>query len=186
MPEKRAVLYRMVMQDNVCPFGLKTRYLLRRAGYKVHDHWLTSRAEVDDFLQREEVETTPQVWINGKRLGGYDNVRRLLGKTDPRSSPYRQIVIVFVIALLVASAACLDAFGTVLTPKVIQWFIAIAVTILALLKLQNVESFTNRFVSYDLLAQRWVPYAYFYPYAEALVGLLMVAGILTAVSIHWR
>lgn len=51
-----------------------------------------------------------------------------------------------------------------------------------MLKLQDVESFSNMFLGYDLLAQRWVPYAYVYPYGEALAGLLMVAGWLSWLS----
>jgi glutaredoxin len=183
MPEKLAVLYRQVMQSHVCPYGLKTRYLLRRAGYQVDDHWLTSRQETTEFEEREGVDSTPQVWINGKRLGGYDNVRRLLGKTDTKVSSYRPVLVVFAIALLLALGAGIAAFGTVMTLQVVQWFLAFLVTLLAMLKLQDVEAFTNRFISYDLLAQRWVPYAYLYPYGEALVGLLMAAGIVTAVSI---
>jgi hypothetical protein len=39
------------------------------------------------------------------------------------------------------------------------------------------------FLNYDLLAQRWVPYARIYPFAEGLAGVLMVAGVLHWVSI---
>ena len=34
------------------------------------------------------------------------------------------------------------------------------------------------FLNYDLLAQRWVRYAYLYPFGEALAGILMIAGAL--------
>jgi hypothetical protein len=36
---------------------------------------------------------------------------------------------------------------------------------------------------YDLLAKRWVPYGYVYPFAEGLAGILMVAGALTWLSV---
>jgi len=39
------------------------------------------------------------------------------------------------------------------------------------------------FLGYDLLAQRWVPYSYVYPFAEALAGVLMAAGVLPWLSI---
>ncbi|MCK5747928.1 MAG: glutaredoxin, partial [Oricola sp.] len=39
------------------------------------------------------------------------------------------------------------------------------------------ESFTNQFLGYDLLAQRFVRYAYVYPFAEAVAGVLMIAGV---------
>jgi methylamine utilization protein MauE len=51
--------------------------------------------------------------------------------------------------------------------------------VLALLKLQNVESFATMFLNYDLLAKRWVPYSYIYPFAEGVAGVLMIAGVLT-------
>ncbi len=54
---------------------------------------------------------------------------------------------------------------------------------LAMLKLQNVESFSSMFLNYDLLAKRWVPYSYVYPYAEGAAGVLMAAGALTWLSV---
>ena len=47
---KTAVIYRMVMPDHTCPWGLKARHLLRSRGYKVEDHWLTTREQTDAFL----------------------------------------------------------------------------------------------------------------------------------------
>ncbi len=54
---------------------------------------------------------------------------------------------------------------------------------LAYLKLRDVESFSTMFLNYDLLARRWVPYSYIYPFAEGLAGVLMTAQILHWVSI---
>jgi hypothetical protein len=64
-----------------------------------------------------------------------------------------------------------------------EWFIAFSMVILALLKLQDVESFSSMFLNYDLLGRRWVPYSYLYPFAELLAGILMVAGALMWLSI---
>ena len=50
--------------------------------------------------------------------------------------------------------------------------------ILAILKLRDLEGFSNMFLGYHLLAQRLVRYAYVYPFAEALAGILMIAGAL--------
>jgi hypothetical protein len=36
--------------------------------------------------------------------------------------------------------------------------------VLAILKLRDVEGFSNMFLGYDLLARRWVPYSYVYPF----------------------
>ena len=62
---------------------------------------------------------------------------------------------------------------------IVERFVAIAMCLLAVQKLQNVESFSTMFLNYDLLARRYVPYGYVYPFAEATAGLLMLAGALT-------
>ncbi len=56
-----------------------------------------------------------------------------------------------------------------------EWFIAFSMCVLAILKLRDIESFSSMFLGYDLLARRWVPYSYIYPFAEALAGILMIA-----------
>ena len=74
--EKTAVLYRMVMDRHVCPWGLRSRHLLKSQGYAVDDRWLTTREQTDAFKAEHGVKTTPQTFIDGKRIGGYDDVRR--------------------------------------------------------------------------------------------------------------
>ncbi len=44
-PAKQATIYRMVMPEHTCPYGLKAKDLLRREGYSVEDHWLRTREE---------------------------------------------------------------------------------------------------------------------------------------------
>src|SRR3954468_8262790 len=80
---RQATLYRMVMDQHVCPYGLKAKDLLRRQGYAVEDHRLRPRAETDAFKAEHKVATTPQVFIAGARIGGYDDLRRTFGKTVP-------------------------------------------------------------------------------------------------------
>lgn len=75
----RADLHRMVMEGHVCPYGLKAKDLLEREGYSVNDHWLDSRDETDAFKREHNVETTPQVFIDGRRIGGYDALREHFG-----------------------------------------------------------------------------------------------------------
>jgi hypothetical protein len=55
--------------------------------------------------------------------------------------------------------------------------------ILAIQKLQDIESFSTMFLNYDLLAQKWVPYGKVYPFGEALAGILMTAGALNWLSV---
>ncbi len=181
---KRATLYRMVMPTHVCPFGLKAKYLLESQGYAVDDHWLTTRAETDAFKAEHSVKTTPQTFIDGQRIGGHDDLRRFLGKPvrDAGATSYKPVVAVFAITALMALAASQAAFGTPFTMRAAEWFISLSMCVLALLKLQDVETFSSMFLGYDLLARRWVPYSYIYPFAEAGAGVLMTAGILTWLS----
>ncbi|WP_223115533.1 MauE/DoxX family redox-associated membrane protein [Luteimonas suaedae] len=174
----RAALYRMVMPEHVCPFGLKARHLLKRKGFEVDDHWLTTRAETDRFQAEHDVETTPQAFIGGKRIGGYDDLRRHFGLKvhDPEATTYRPVAVLFTMTALLAAALSYAVFSTMLTVRAAEWFVALSMCVLALLKLQDVESFSSMFLNYDLLAKRWVPYAYLYPYGEGLAGVLMVAN----------
>ena len=182
---KKAILYRMVMPKHVCPYGLKAKDLLQRQGYEVEDNWLTTRAQVDAFKAEQGVQTTPQTFINGERVGGYDDLCRYFGKKrpEPQEMSYRPVLALFAITALMALATSYAFTGTVFTTRALGWFISFSMAILALLKLQNIESFSTMFLNYDLLAQRWVPYSYLYPFAEALAGILMIAGALYWVSI---
>lgn len=182
---KKATIYRMVMPAHTCPYGLKAKDLLRREGYAVEDHWLRTREETDAFKAEHGVKTTPQTFIAGERVGGYDDLRRFFGKVvrDPKAVTYRPVAAVFAMTALMALAASLAIYGTPFTIRAGEWFIAFSMCVLAMLKLQNVESFSSMFLNYDLLAKRWVPYSYIYPYAEGLAGVLMVAGALTWLSV---
>lgn len=92
---------------------------------------------------------------------------------------YQPVIVVFAVAALMASATGWAASGSLLSAQVIKWFIAFSMCILAILKLRDLESFSNMFLGYDLLARKVVRYAYVYPFAEAFAGVLMIAGALT-------
>ena len=77
-----ATLYRMVLPDHVCPFGVASLELLKREGYEVEDRRLTSRDETDALKSKLGVSTTPQAFIGERRIGGYDDLRRHFGVTD--------------------------------------------------------------------------------------------------------
>jgi len=62
---------------------------------------------------------------------------------------------------------------------------ATSMVALAIQKLQDVESFVNSFLGYDLLARRYVPYGYACPYAELYAGVGMMALIGTGNALIW-
>ncbi|STY29192.1 glutaredoxin [Legionella wadsworthii] len=177
-----ATLYRMVMPKHTCPYGLKSKFLLKWQGYSIEDNWLTSRDQVNAFKEEHQVKTTPQTFINGERIGGYDDLRRYFGKKvqDPKEKSYRPVIVLFIVTALMSLATSYAVNGTVFTMQAVIWFVSFSMTILALLKLQNIEKFSTMFLNYDLLARKWVPYSYIYPFAEALAGILMISG-----ALHW-
>lgn len=182
---KAATLYRMDMPHHTCPYGLKARHLLRRKGYRVDDRLLETREETDAFKAQHGVKTTPQVFIGGVRIGGYDDLRRFFGLrvADPEATSYTPVLTVFAVTAALALAVSYAAFGTAFTVRAAEWFVAFSMAILAMLKLQDVERFATMFLNYDLLAKRWVPYGYVYPFAEGLAGVLMAARALDWLSI---
>jgi len=130
------------------------------------------------------VETTPQTFIDGQRIGGYDDLRKYFdqevqGEDD---TSYQPVIAIFSVAALMAIAVSWAAFGDALTLRAFEWFVAFSMCFLAVQKLQDLESFSTMFLNYDLLARRWVPYGKVYPFGEAMAGVLMISGSLVWLS----
>ena len=175
---RTAVLYRMALPDHLCPSGQKARWLLERHGYEVDDRLFRTRAEVDAFKAEHDVRTTPQAWIEGERVGGYTDLRERLTGWNPNATTYRPVIYLFAVAALTALAVSLGLLGG------IGWitlghFVSISMILLGMQKLRDLEGFTTSFLNYDLLARRWVPYAYVYPFVETGAGILMTGMLLT-------
>jgi glutaredoxin len=175
----------MVMPGHTCPYGLKSLYLLKKHGYKVTDNHLTTRAETDAFKAEYEVETTPQAFIGVQRIGGHTQLRKHFGQKvlEAGDTSYKPVLAIFGVGLLLAVAVGVLTNWSTGYLMVIPHFISITMVLLALMKLRDVEGFSTMFLNYDVLAKRWVPYGYIYPYAELTAGLLMFAGVLSYLSI---
>ena len=145
-----ATLYRMAMQDHTCPYGLKAK------------------------------QTTPQVYIDNTRIGGYEALRKYLGLTTKSSdeTTYQPVIAIFSVTALMALAVTWAMHHQLLVVQTIEWFIAISMCVLGIQKLQDIERFSTMFLNYDLLAQRDPRYGYIYPFVETLAGVLMLAGAL--------
>ena len=184
---KTATVYRMVMPDHTCPYGIKTIDLLKRQGFEIHDNHLTTREQTDAFKAEHGVETTPQTFIDGKRIGGFDALREYFGKAPATKgedeTSYEPVIAIFATTFLLAMALSWFSFKSLLTIQTAEWFVSFSMVFLALQKLQDVRSFSTMFLNYDLLAQRWVPYGLVYPFGEALAGLLMSAKALPVISV---
>lgn len=176
---KSAALYRMAMPDHLCPFGLKSKSMLEWKGYEVDDNLLTSRGQVDAFMEAHGVETTPQTFIDGERIGGYSDLKshfghRVVGEGD---TTYAPVIAIFAATALMALAIVLNVYDGFPVLTWLKWFFAASMIALAMQKLQDVEGFVNGFLGYDLLARRFVPYGYAYPFLELYAGVGMMALI---------
>lgn len=175
MSTKSAVIYRLANERSWCPHGLKAKDLLQRYGYQVDDQHLRTPEVASVFKAEYDVATTPQIFIDGQRIGGHDDLRRHLGLSvhDAKALSYRPIIAIFTVTALMAVATQLAAGELAVMPFLMN-FVAFSMCVLAILKLRDLDSFSSQFLGYDLLAKRVVRYAYFYPFAEAFVGVGML------------
>jgi glutaredoxin/uncharacterized membrane protein YphA (DoxX/SURF4 family) len=177
----KADIYRLVTRGHLCPWGIKALDLLKRHGFAVTDHHLDSMEANDRFKAEHGVDETPQVFLDGQRLGGYDDLRRHLGlRPDPNEGEtYQPVIAIFAVTFLMALTTSWAMLGSISILRVAELFIAFSMCVLGIQKLRDLDGFATGFVQYDLLAQRYVPYAMIYAFIEAIGGALMIAGLLT-------
>jgi glutaredoxin/uncharacterized membrane protein YphA (DoxX/SURF4 family) len=184
MNNKKATIQRMVTPDHLCPWGIKAYDLLKRKGYQVEDKHLESMDANKAYKEEHNFDETPQIWIEGDLIGGYDALREHLNlKPDPKEgTTYQPVIAVFAVTFAMALTTCWALQGGLGIIRVLELFIAFSMAVLGILKLQDLQSFATGFVQYDLIAQRYVPYSNVYPFVEAGAGILMIAGLFTWVA----
>ncbi|HEX8413250.1 MAG TPA: glutaredoxin domain-containing protein [Sphingomicrobium sp.] len=79
---RSATLYRMVLPEHECPFGVRAKAMLEQAGFEIDEHILSSRDEVEAFKDEHGVSTTPQIFIAGERIGGSDDLEAHLASAE--------------------------------------------------------------------------------------------------------
>lgn len=183
MSTKTARIHRMVTPDHLCPWGIKALDLLKRNGFQVEDHHLESEDANKAYKEKHGYDETPQIFIGEDRLT-YDDLRERLGlKPDPKEGEtYQPVLAVFAVTFAMALTTCWALRGAVEPLRTAELFIAFSMCVLGLLKLQDLLSFATGFIQYDLVARRYVPYSYVYPFVEAGAGALMIGGLLTWVA----
>ncbi|MAD73731.1 MAG: glutaredoxin family protein [Rheinheimera sp.] len=177
--KKTAKLYRMHTSEHICPYGLRSKDLLERNGFEVEDHKLTSREKTDEFKKKYNVKTTPQTFIDDNQIGGYDDLRDYFGmdQAGQTGTTYTPVLAIFAVAFLMSLATSFAYMPGVNLINIVELFVAYSMTILAIQKLRDLYTFSNSFITYDLLAMRHIRYAYIYPFAEAFAGIGMLASI---------
>jgi glutaredoxin len=76
--EQKATLYRMVLPEHTCPFGVRAKQMLEQNGFEIEEHILSSRDEVEAFKAEQGLRTTPLIFVNGERVGGSDDLEQYL------------------------------------------------------------------------------------------------------------
>ena len=76
--DRSATLYRMVLPEHTCPFGVRAKQMLEDKGFEVEDRVLATRAEVDAFKAEQGISTTPLIFIGANRIGGSDELEQYL------------------------------------------------------------------------------------------------------------
>lgn len=76
--DRQATLYRMVLPEHTCPFGVRAKELLDSHGFAIDDRILGSREEVEAFKADQDIDTTPLVFIGDERIGGSDELEQYL------------------------------------------------------------------------------------------------------------
>lgn len=169
-----AVQQTHIYRKTTCPWGKKVVDLLQARRIDYVDHVFEDRREEEQFKDEEGVSTTPQVYIKGRRVGGYEelanhlNVERSEASgTDSDGQSYQPVIVVFGTALLLALVTRTGLMG----------FMGFSLSLLACLKLMDLRSFVDGFRQYDLLAARFAAYGWAYPVMELGVGLAFLAGV---------
>lgn len=161
-------LYRMSMPEHECPWGLRAVNLLNEKGMAFEDIKLTSQEEVAAFKAQHDVATTPQIFFGDRRLGGYTDLAAYFDvEVEKAEYSYTPVAALFSTAGLMAFATSLGVPG----------FMGISLSMLASLKLMDLDAFAESFAKYDLVTRRFKPYGKVYPFAELAIGLGFLSGI---------
>jgi glutaredoxin len=161
-------VYRMSTSDRECPWGIRAINLLTEKGIEFEDIKLRSREEVDVFKAKYNVATTPQIFFGEERVGGYsDLAERFQVAPEKADYSYAPVIALFSTAGLMTIATSLGMTG----------FMGISLSMLASLKLMDMNAFTTSFEQYDLITKRFNPYGKAYPFIELLFGLGFLSGV---------
>lgn len=153
-----------------CAWADKAMALLERHDIRFEAHVFSSREEERDFKAEHGVSTTPQVFLQGERVGGYQELAGHFDETaeEGDEASYVPVIAVFSTTTLMALA----------TQTGIMGFMGFSLALLACLKLMDLDSFVTGFEKYDLITQRVPVYGKVYPFAELFAGLGFLSGVL--------
>lgn len=79
----------LLYTTKTCPYCHRAKALLRRLGIPFQEVDLTGKEkERAELTAQTRWKTVPQIFVNGKFIGGYEELSRLLGeKEEPSEAP---------------------------------------------------------------------------------------------------
>lgn len=160
-----------VYRTKDCDLGDKAVELLREKGIRFQDH-VISKDEESKLKEEFHVKTTPQIFLEGRRIGGYKELARRFGKKLDDGTSYTPVIAVFASALALA----------IFTSAGIMGFMGYALAIFATLKFMDLEGFAKDFKKYDLVYLRFDQYPKAYPFIEMLTGVSLLSGFLSPLA----
>lgn len=162
-----------VYRSPECPLGKRAIDLLEEKEIEFEDIKLRSQQEIEAFKAKHQVKTTPQIFFGDRLLGGYSDLAEYFQvEPETEESSYTPVVAVFSTAALMDLATSSGMFG----------FMGISLSMLASLKLMDLDAFVASFEKYDIVTKKFKPYAKVYPFAELSIGLGFISGILPTVT----
>lgn len=158
----------IIYTKKTCPWGEKAIDLLDKEDVNYETHYFKDKNEEKKFKEKYDVSTTPQVFLEGERVGGYEELAKKYDENveEEDKTSYIPVFAVFSIAFLLSLVQGLS----------IRSFMGFSLVLLSLLKLMDLKSFKQRFLQYDLVSQKIDTYAYLYPFLELVAGLGFLAN----------
>lgn len=154
-----------------CAWADKAMRLLDKHDVPFEKHVFSSKEEEQAFKSEHGVRTTPQVFLDGERIGGYEELAERFDEEaaeEESETSYVPVIAIFSTTALLALATQAGVMG----------FMGFSLAVLACLKLMDIEGFVRGFEKYDLITRRVPAYGRVYPFAELFAGLGFLSGLL--------
>lgn len=169
---EKVKVYRIHTPQSECPWGMKVIKLLQEQEITFEDHKLHSTQEIEAFKVKYNVATTPQIFVGMVRIGGYTdlaaklNVNPEIIKKSTQKNTYTPVIAIFSTTGLMTLATSMGLTG----------FMGFSLSLLATLKLMDLESFVQGFEEYDLVTKKIKLYGKIYPFVELAIALGFLSG----------
>lgn len=162
-----------------CPYGKKAIELLKSKNIDFEDYVFQDETAEKNFKDKHSVKTTPQIFMNGERVGGFSDLAKKYGEdpkleTENSKKSYKPIVAIFSVSILLTIASQSTTIPE--TEVIMMIWMGFFLVLLAVQKLMDLSAFQKSFANYDLITKKVPVYGFVYPFAELVAGLGFISG----------